>query len=431
MEHVAIPLRELSPRKLVEWVVQKMNDDTLPSAMKAHLESKQITDYASLALWLYRVSNPAIEVVSLFTNNSLIEFLNDIIMSISEGNVLEIFFPSNRTVSLSNTEAKDLLTTYFSDYTKNLYEQYTNFQTLGVYRDFVKIKEHLSELEGSLALIKRLSTSPNREDFRSKLEDAEKTAMRIGKLLEGILNSFFYVVREITIISSKGKIDILKKYKYLKKSSWDWSTKEKVLDEFIKDISQTEVDDSLQILAGVVRNFLDAYLGRKTQESFMTETIRKCRNKSAHSKLELPDLETISRSVSSCIPQLEPMVPRCCHVVRSELSPWLTVLKLRMEDKKELVEVYYPTEHLLKYTCFDKYEDIIRASEDIDLLLALPTGSSSYSQFFLVRYGEVNNYGKVKYQYCFGSQSSLQDLAIKVKLKEIPLLEYTHIQEAV
>lgn len=74
MEHVAIPLCELSPRKLVEWVVQKMNDDTLPSKMKRRLqESKQITDYASLALWLYHVSNPAIEVVDFFASKKLFE----------------------------------------------------------------------------------------------------------------------------------------------------------------------------------------------------------------------------------------------------------------------------------------------------------------------------------------------------------------------
>lgn len=437
MKHVTIALCELSPRNLVEWIVEKMNNGTLPPAMQKHLcENKHITDYGSLCLWLHRISNPAKEIVGLFTNNSVFEFLIDRIMSESGGGIQEIDFPQTGTVRFSDgTESsteEDLLKTYFLDYIRKIYDQYTNFENLGVYRDFEKVKKHLSELKDSLAFIKRLSTSPNREDFWSRLEDADSKATQMGKLLERILNSFFYFVREVNLRLSKGETDILEKYEHTKASPLSWYKKEKVLKEFSKDISQVEVDEILQ-LARIVHNFLNAYSKQKIQENLesMKKTIRHCRNKSAHSKLEIKDLETILHSVSDCIAKLEPVVPRCCHVVHAELSPWITVLKLRMEDRRELVEAYYPAGHLEKYTCFLNYEDVMRASEDIDLLLALPTGSSSYNQFFLVKYGEITDHGDVNYHDRFGSQNSLQELAIRIKLKESPLPEYTHIQEAV
>jgi hypothetical protein len=415
-----------------------MNDDALPADMKGHIcENKDIRDYSSLALWLHKISNPAIEIVSFFTPNSIIELFGDMIAPKSGGGIEEIIFPHIGKVNLSSGIGgeDDLIKTYFFRYIEKLYKEYTTFESFGTYRTFENMKKIFSELSYSLIQIDKLSTSPNREDFRKELEKAENNVIRIGKFTESILNKFFYVIREIYMVLSK--TDILEKYKDPKNPYWNWSTKEKVLVEFRKDTSD-EVDEALRNLASVVHSFLDAYLVTDSQRhsmqgniEVMKKKIRECRNQSAHQELELKDFEIILRSVQHCISQVESVVPRCCHVVRAELSPWITVLKLRMEGSEDLVEAYYPTEHLEKYTCFAKYEDVISASKDLDLFLAIPTEFYHHNRFFLVRYGEINNNGEVNYQSRFGSQSSLQELTIKIKLKESSLPEYTHIQEAI
>lgn len=447
MPVIRVPLERLSPRNLVEWVVQKMNDDTLPLTMKRHMyKNKNISDYPSLALWLHEISNPAIEIVSFFTYSTLIEFFGDVIVSKSGGGIEEISIPRIGTIPLSNgvesfEEIEELTKDYFFKYMKVLYDVYTKFENFGAYHDFEEMKKEFDELEASLPRIESLFTSPSREDFQSKLRDAENNASQIGKKAESILNRFFYAVREANMTLSK--TDILEKYKNPKKNYWNWAEKEEVLKKFSKDAGREEEDEALQNLAQVVRNFLNAYLvtDNQHQQSSIRQNvenvetalkkIRDCRNMSAHQELRLEDVKTILQSVSHSISKIESVVPRCCLVVRAELSPWITVLKLRMEGKKDLVEVHYPTRHLEKYTCFAGHSDIIRASEDFDLFLALPTNSPHHNQFFLVRYGEISDMGVVTYQSRFGSQRELEELAIKIKLQESPQTEYMPIPEAV
>jgi hypothetical protein len=447
MPVIQVPLEKLSPRNLVKWVVQKMSEDTLPSAMKRHMhKNKKISDYPSLALCLHGSSNRAMEIVSFFTPNALIDLFEYMTAPKLGTGIEEISFPRVGTVTLSDglesfKEAEELMKKYFSDYMGIIYDIYTKFEDFGAYRDFEEMKKEFDELEVSLPRIESLFTSPNREDFLSKLRDAEKNASQIGKKAESILNRFFYAVREANMTLSK--TDILEKYKNPKKDYWNWAEKEEALKKFSKDASRDEEDEALQDLAQVVRNLLNAYLVtdnqhqqssiRQNVENIETalEKIRDCRNMSAHQELGLEDVKIILQSVSHSISKIESVAPRCCLVVRAELSPWITVLKLSMEGKKGLVEVHYPTRDLEKYTCFAEHSDITRASEDLDLFLALPTKSPDYNQFFLVRYGEISDKGVVTYQSRFGSQSSLQKLAIEIKLKESPKTEYVPIPEAV
>ncbi len=71
-----------SPRRLMDWILQKMTRGELSPAMKEFMhDAKHISDDSSLALYLHESSNPATEIVDFFTSSALIEFFNDEVIS--------------------------------------------------------------------------------------------------------------------------------------------------------------------------------------------------------------------------------------------------------------------------------------------------------------------------------------------------------------